>query len=79
MTNASSNNVAAFASNNQANRRVLFRMVVPKGALKSDPNSFNVDINGIQSSQQQDWFVSGARATDDGSLVIFGYEEGDGR
>ena len=79
VTNASSNNVAAFASNNQANRRVLFRMVVPKGALKSDPNSFNVDINGIQSSQQQDWFVSGARATDDGSLVIFGYEEGDGR
>ena len=36
VTSSTANTKGAFGSNSQANRRVLFRMMLPKGALKSD-------------------------------------------
>ena len=70
VTSPSANTRGAFGSNAQANRRVLFRMMLPKGALKNDAL-----ISSSSRESDSNWFVTGARATADGNLVVFGNED----
>ena len=76
VTSSTANTKGAFGSNSQANRRVLFRMMLPKGALKSDALiTSSCRENDTTNSAPQYWFVTGARATAGGNLVVFGNED----
>ena len=76
VTSSPNNTRGAFGTNAQANRRILFRMMLPKGALKNETLiSSSSYENATTESSSKNWFITGARATAGGNLVVFGNED----